>query len=606
MSVAGDLAVAEKVATLQARDKRERRFRLYAYILGLGGTAMTALHVYAARDLLRQEILPVVTFSLFIGFAWYFSFSLLPRSSLSISLDMAYLMTALCVLPKPLPVTVAFGGAALGCHLRSRDTRARQNPLLLVLSLNIGGLVMAAAVGEWLSIRLAPYWQFRTLTWGTVLSVVALFVAYSLTNISVMLAAMLLKGEAVLPTLLSYLRLIPSLEVFTIPLCLGLALLYAGSGIWGFVPMAATILLASGLLKKLNQARTEVSEANEQLQHRSRELRILNTIGREISTSLDPEVVFAQVSKHVQRILDAPHLFLSIFHRAPQETYMEYLAREGIVEPRQERHLGKDFTSWVVEARRPLLVSDLVVDRDSIHCSPVILNPGIRSIMATPLVFSGEAIGVLCVESPRPGAYTVDHLSVFTTIAQQAAVALENARNFQLATVDQLTGLYLRDFFFRKLEEEQVRARRYGSTFTVLMMDLDRFKEINDRMGHLGGDRYLQRVGEAIRETMRAADVPCRYGGEEFCVLLPETDLDGAMTIAERIRVRVANLDVRSGDDVLRATVSIGIAAYPADYPGTVQGLVEKADQALYTAKQKGRDRVVASTVRSPASPGAR
>src|SRR6266704_424149 len=113
-----------------------------------------------------------------------------------------------------------------------------------------------------------------------------------------------------------------------------------------------------------------------------------------------------------------------------------------------------------------------------------------------------------------------------------------------MATVDQLTRLYLRDFFFRKLSEEQARARRYGSTFTILMLDLDSFKEINDRMGHLAGDRYLQKVGEMIRETMRAADIPCRYGGEEFCVLLPETALDGVYTLAERIAPRDSTLPV--------------------------------------------------------------
>ena len=130
------------------------------------------------------------------------------------------------------------------------------------------------------------------------------------------------------------------------------------------------------------------------------------------------------------------------------------------------------------------------------------------------------------------------------------------------------------------------------------MLDLDSFKEINDRMGHLAGDRYLQKVGEVIRETMRAADIPCRYGGEEFCVLLPETDLDGATRIAERIRTRVSNLEVRIGDGVLRATISVGIAAYPADYPGTIQGFLEKADQALYLAKQSGRDRVISTALK--------
>jgi len=594
VSVAGTLAVAEALEQRRSSEKHEKRFRIYAYTLGACAASIVAWHGYLAREMVRAELLPVLVFSMFIGFAWYFSFTLHPRASLSISLDMAYLMTALCVLPPPLPLMVAFGGAVLGCHLRMRESRL-QNPFLQVLSLNTGGLVTTALAGQYLSQVMAPNWQFQALTWGTVRSVVALFLAYNLTNVAIMVTAMLLKGEPVLPHLATYVRYLGTLEMFTMPLTLGLALLYAAAGIWGYVPLAATILLASGLLKKLNQARHDLSHANEQLQDRSRELRILNTIGREINSSLDPEVVFAQISRHMLRILDAPHLFLSLFHRAPHESYVEYVAREGLVQPRPDRALGQGFTSWVIESRRPLLVHDLEVDRDSLPCAPVILGPDVRSIMSTPLVFNGEAIGVLCVESPRPGAYTVDHLSVFGTISQQAAVALENARNFQMATVDQLTRLYLRDFFYRKLSEEQARARRYGSTFTVLMLDLDSFKEINDRLGHLAGDRYLQRVGEVIRETMRAADIPCRYGGEEFCVLLPETDLDGATRIAERIRSRVAKLEARAGEESLRATISVGIAAYPADYPGTVQGFIEKADQALYLAKQSGRDRVISA-----------
>jgi len=584
----------------------EGRFRAFAYSLGVAATLAVAWEVSQSLELLRQELLPVVVFSLFIGFAWYFSFTIFPRASLSISLDMAYLMTALCVLPQPLPVAVAFGGAALGCHLRLRDTRTRGNPLPVVLGLNVGGLVLTALSGQGLSTLMAWRWQFRALTWETVQSIVALFLVYNLTNLAVMSVAVLLRGEPVLPYLAHYLRYIPSLEIFTMPLSLGLALLYTGAGIGGFVPMATTILLASGLLKKLNRARTDLGDANEQLQNRSRELRILNTIGREITSSLDPEVVFAKVSANLQRILDAPYLFLSLYTRGPHETYIEYVARDGQVQPRPERTLGHGFTTWIVEARRPLLVADMNVDRDSLPCAPVLLDPSIRSILAAPLIVNSVAIGVLCVQSPRAGAYSVDQASVFTTITQQAAIAIENARNFELATVDQLTRLFLRDYFFRKLSEEQVRSRRYGSIFAVLMLDLDAFKEINDKMGHLAGDRFLQRVGEVIRETMRAPDVPCRYGGEEFCILLPETDLEGARTIAERIRKRVANLEVRVGDGVIRTTISVGIACYPADYPGTNQGLLEKADQALYAAKQAGRDRVVTAASNAAPAPRAR
>jgi diguanylate cyclase (GGDEF)-like protein len=223
----------------------------------------------------------------------------------------------------------------------------------------------------------------------------------------------------------------------------------------------------------------------------------------------------------------------------------------------------------------------------------VVLDPSVRSILAAPLNVHHETIGVLCVQSPKVSAYSIDHLSVLDTIAQQAAIAIDNARNFQLATVDQLTHLYLRDFFRRKLSEEQARSRRYGSGFAVMMLDLDCFKEINDRVGHLTGDRLLQRVGEIVRETMRAADIPCRWGGDEFCVLLPETDGEGARAIAERIRIRVAETELRAGEHVVRSTLSAGIATYPNDAPGNLPALLDRADQALYAAKQAGRNRVL-------------
>ena len=580
-------------------DTRERRFRLYASSLGFATGAVVFIHIYLAGDLILRQSLPVLVFSLFVGFSWYFSFSIFPRARLSISLDMAYVMTAICVLPPPLPLAVAFCGAILGSGLRAHDPSIRQGAFLPALTLNTGGLVMSALAGQWIFSVIEAQFPFAPLSWRTVVMITALFVAYNLTNLAVMGLAVTFKGEPVLPYLWHYLRYMPTLEIFTIPLCLGLALLYAGSGVWGFAPLGATIIMASGLLKKLNRARTELSESNEQLHNRTRELRILYTIGNEISSSLDPQVVFSTISANAQRILDAPFLFLSVKHRGPKEPYVEFIAHDGVVQPPQERPLGEGFTNWMVESRRPLLVADIQLERDSLPCAPVSLDNEVRSIMAAPLEVHREAIGVLCVESLRPRAYSLDQLSILTTIAQHVAIAIENARNFQLAIVDQLTLLYLRDFFFRKLSEEQTRARRYGSTFAVLMLDLDRFKQVNDHLGHLAGDRFLQRVGAVIRATMRAADVPCRYGGEEFCVLLPETDAEGARTIAERIRDRVDSLEVRAGDSRGRTTISVGIACYPADYPGTVHGLVEKADRALYAAKQRGRNRVVMSEPRS-------
>jgi diguanylate cyclase (GGDEF)-like protein len=170
---------------------------------------------------------------------------------------------------------------------------------------------------------------------------------------------------------------------------------------------------------------------------------------------------------------------------------------------------------------------------------------------------------------------------------------LQSALDARVVAVDPLTGLPLRDHFFTRLEQEDQRARRYGGNFAVLMVDLDGFKRINDRYGHLAGDQYLREFSAAIREQLRAADIACRYGGDEFCLLLPETGRGGARAIAERIRRAVAERSVLIDGESLRTTVSIGLALYPDHDGGHLRGLVHRADEALYRAKRSGRDRVV-------------
>ena len=577
-------------------DQGVRRFAIYAIGLGVVSTGVSLPFLVSGRHELAASAVPLSCFVAFIALSWFFSFSLFPKASLSISLDMTYMLTALAVLPPPLPVSVALFGGLAGALLRRVDPDCDRQEYVAGAALNTGSLVLAAWAGQWAAANLVPEWPVSEASWGTVGTIATLYAIYGLTNLAVMVTAVALKGEPVLPYIGHYLRFLPTLEVYAIPLALGLALLYAASGVGGFAPLGGTILIASALLKKLNRARSELSRALEQVQSRTRELKTVNTIGREISSSLDPQVVFARIAFHLTRILDAPYLILTLRQRGAIETYVEFVARDGRVQPRPERPLGEGFTHWIVEAKRPLMLTDLRQEKDSLPCSPVVLDPEVRAILAAPLPVEhgNEAIGVLCVQSPRIGAYGVEHVSVLTTVAQQAAVAIDNARNYQLATVDQLTHLYLRDFFKRKLQEEQARAQRYGSGFAVVMVDLDRFKQINDRLGHLAGDRYLQKVGAVVRDTMRAADIPCRWGGEEFSVLLPETDRDGARSIAERLQARIGGLRTMIGDAVVQTTVSVGIAIYPQDtVDGSLDYLLERADRALYAAKQAGRDRIV-------------
>ncbi len=173
-----------------------------------------------------------------------------------------------------------------------------------------------------------------------------------------------------------------------------------------------------------------------------------------------------------------------------------------------------------------------------------------------------------------------------------------HARNRALAEAssrDSLTGLYNRWYIVDKIEAEMNRALRHGSPMSVLMIDIDHFKTVNDSFGHSAGDTVLQAMGQVLRESCRVYDIPGRYGGEEFCLLLPETKIDKTMPVAERIRRKVASTPFLCGQTPVHVTASVGVAGLenvPDEGLYGASSLIERADRALYAAKNGGRNRV--------------
>jgi diguanylate cyclase (GGDEF)-like protein len=166
------------------------------------------------------------------------------------------------------------------------------------------------------------------------------------------------------------------------------------------------------------------------------------------------------------------------------------------------------------------------------------------------------------------------------------------------AQVDGLTGLWNRSYFDRRAADEVAAARRYGRRVSLAMIDLDRFKPMNDEHGHPFGDRVLQTVGEVLATTIRASDAACRLGGDEFALILTETNLAGARHTAERVRERLQALDLRSRGVHVPVTASIGVASTDTATDAaelTVAGLLAAADDALYAVKRSGRDRIAAA-----------
>ena len=175
-------------------------------------------------------------------------------------------------------------------------------------------------------------------------------------------------------------------------------------------------------------------------------------------------------------------------------------------------------------------------------------------------------------------------------------LAVRNRALSEVSSRDALTGLYNRGYVLEKIDSELNRALRHGSPMSVLLLDVDHFKRVNDTWGHAAGDAVLKCIGKLLRDSCRVYDVPGRYGGEEFCVVLPETPAGNTTVVAERIRQRVEATSLTYGDEAIAVTASIGIAGMEDDDGGgailSPAALIERADRALYSAKNRGRNRI--------------
>ena len=231
-----------------------------------------------------------------------------------------------------------------------------------------------------------------------------------------------------------------------------------------------------------------------------------------------------------------------------------------------------------------------------------------QSRMCIPLISFGQTVGVLVLDSKREDAFNPADASPLESVADICATAIQNAHYVErvrhLANIDGLTGIFNRRYFEKQIADELERSRRYDTELTVVMVDIDHFKRLNDEFGHLLGDEVLRQVSSIFSQQLRKNDVVCRYGGEEFAILLPQTNFQQAQAVAEKLRKVV---EAWQFPGVPRpVTISSGVASCPA-HGATRDDVVKAADAALYTAKQSGRNCVVtaplerAAIARSPA-----
>ena len=217
--------------------------------------------------------------------------------------------------------------------------------------------------------------------------------------------------------------------------------------------------------------------------------------------------------------------------------------------------------------------------------------------LLTPIKNQGELVGIFAIgKKVQNVPYSQEDLEMMLAVAGQVGIIIENAQNYSQALLkantDGLTQLYNHRHFHERLEQEIARSSRFGTVFSIIMLDIDLFKIYNDNFGHLAGDEILRKIGEYIKGSIRSIDIAARYGGEEFAIILPETRLSDAYFVAERIR---KTIETKTSQRAMPVTVSIGVASWPVD--GVMkEELIKRADAALYIAKQTGRNRTVLST----------
>ena len=244
---------------------------------------------------------------------------------------------------------------------------------------------------------------------------------------------------------------------------------------------------------------------------------------------------------------------------------------------------GEGIAGRVYMDSKPMIVNNIREDDLFIESE----TSFVRSIACIPMVVYDEVIGVINVTNKKKGKqFSNQDIKMLKAIADQAAVAVNKAQLYDMAVTDSLTGLYVRRYFMVKLQEEIHRAERYKKLISIIMVDLDKFKDINDTYGHDAGDRALETISQFLRKNIRDVDAIARYGGEEFVMLVPDADKEAAYGLAERLREELAGIKL---DNLPPITVSLGIATFPTD--GTeVEDLIRKADAAMYEAKRAGRN----------------
>lgn len=327
---------------------------------------------------------------------------------------------------------------------------------------------------------------------------------------------------------------------------------------------------------QVESQRAEVVDLNAKLERSVAELRAITEITELIHSTLDIDTVGPTLLEILEKVIDIPTASLYAIDKTKHETVFSATTIGG-------------------RAGRPFTLDDLsTTDTDT---------PPEGALSCIELLDHNQTLVVFCAEGDAIDALSADDRIVLQAVASELVVAVENSRLYRLtkrlAITDELTDLHNYRYLQQRLDDEIGRAGRYDKKLSLLMLDLDDFKQVNDAHGHRVGDMALHELGQLLKSAVREVDIVARYGGEEFSIILPETDASGAFIVAEKIREAISLHRFKDVDGApsIHLTASIGLASYPV-HANDKESLLRSADDAVYHAKSTGKDRVRAPRLR--------
>ncbi len=340
-----------------------------------------------------------------------------------------------------------------------------------------------------------------------------------------------------------------------------------------------------------------------ELQRKVRELTVFHEIGKALTSTLDLSRVLETIMEQISSLFHPDTWSLLLWDPDRQELGFEIAVGQAAEKLKEVRlKLGEGVAGWVALHQQAVFLPDASRDPRFTPRVDSITQMQTRTIAAVPIKGREDILGVIeLVNTPRALRFGEEEMFLLQALADYAAIAIENARHMQkiheMTITDDCTRLFNSRHLHNVLESEIYRSGRYGYEFSLVFLDLDRFKQVNDTFGHLIGSKLLAQVGQLIKDHLRMIDLAFRYGGDEFVILLPQTGKQAAMNVARRLRSLVNDaVFLRDEGLALKLTASFGLACYPQDAT-TKNELIRLADEAMYMVKNSERNNIAVANV---------